>query len=249
MIPNIVFLLVGFIVGGVINVLADDLPARERPRSPHCPRCGHVHGPLRWLAITRLLSGGKCSDCDLPTRRRALSVEIGTGLLFAALPLFIDPLIDLVIYSIYVGILILVIVIDIEHRLILHVVTIPTTLFALVASYPITDNGPLLALTGAVGGFLFFFVIFLVGQRFFGPGALGFGDVTLSMTMGAMLGFQRVFFALILGIFLAGLWGVVSLLSGRMKLKGYFAYGPFLAIAGIVMIIWGNQIYSWLENL
>jgi prepilin signal peptidase PulO-like enzyme (type II secretory pathway) len=52
-----------------------------------------------------------------------------------------------------------------------------------------------------------------------------------------------------LGIFLAGLWGVVSLLSGRMKLKGYFAYGPFLAIAGIVMIIWGNQIYSWLENL
>ncbi len=248
MILSGVFLLIGILVGGLINVLADDLPARERPRIPHCPRCGYVNGPTRWLALSRRLLGGKCLDCGLSTRNRAIFVEIGTGLLFAVLPLFIEPIADLVIYSAYVGVLILVIVIDLEHRLILHAVTLPTTICALIASVPLTDNNPLLAVTGAVAGFLFFLVLFFLGQRLFGPGALGFGDVTLSMTMGAMLGLQRVFFALILGIFLAGLWAIVTLISGRMKLRGYFAYGPFLAIGGIVMIIWGNEIYNWISN-
>ncbi len=241
-----VFLLIGVLVGGLINVLADDLPARERPRIPHCPRCGYVYRPTRWLALSRRLLGGKCPECELRTRNRAIIVEIGTGLLFAVLPLFIDPVVDLVIYTAYVGVLILVIVIDIEHRLILNSVTRVATICALIASVPLTDNNPLLAVTGAVAGFLFFLILFFLGQRLFGPGALGFGDVTLSMTMGAMLGLQRVFFALILGIFLAGLWSIATLISGRLKLRGYFAYGPFLAIGGIVMIIWGNEIYNWL---
>lgn len=248
MIVSGVFLLVGLLVGGLINVLADDLPARERPRIPHCPRCGFVYGPSRWLALSRRLLGGKCPECELQTRNRAIVVEIGTGLLFAVLPLFIDPIADILIYSAYVGVLILVIVIDLEHRLILHAVTLPATVFALIASVPLSDNNPLLAATGALAGFLFFLILFFLGQRLFGPGALGFGDVTLSLTLGAMLGLQRVFFALILGIFLAGLWAILTLISGRMKLRGYFAYGPFLAIGGIVMIIWGNEIYKWISS-
>lgn len=245
---NLIFLIIGIIAGGVINVLADDLPERDKPRKPHCPRCGHRYGPGGWLALSRRITVGKCPDCGLAVRTRALVVEIITGILFAILPLFIEPLGDLVIYSFYIAVLILVIVIDIEHRLILHVVTFLATIIALIASTPLSDNSILLSVAGAIAGFLFFFVVFLVGQRFFGPGALGFGDVTLSMTMGAMLGFQRVFFALIFGIFLAGMWGILALLSGRMKLRSYFAYGSFLAVAGIVMIIWGNQIYEWIAN-
>jgi leader peptidase (prepilin peptidase)/N-methyltransferase len=243
-----VFLFIGIIVGGLINVLADDLPVREKPRAPHCPRCGYVYGPARWLALSRRILGGHCPDCDLATRKRALAVEICTALLFALLPLFIEPLADLIIYSVYVAVLILIIVIDVEHRLILHVVTVPTTIFALIASLFLTDNNPLLALAGAATGFLFFLVIYWIGQRFFGPGAFGFGDVTLAMTMGAMLGLQRVFFALIIGVLLAGLFAIVALVSGKLKLRGHFAYGPYLAIGGILMIIWGNEIYNWMSN-
>ncbi len=239
----VVFLIVGIIAGGLINVLADDLPARVNPRAPHCPRCGYVYRPSRWLALSRKVLGGQCPDCGLPTRKRAITVEIGTALLFAVLPLFIEPVVDLVIYAIYVGVLVLIIVIDLEHRLILHVVTIPTTIFALAASLLLTDNTIALAALGAAVGFFFFLIVFFIGQRLFGPGALGFGDVTLAMTLGAMLGFQRVFFALIFGVLLAGLFAIVALASGRLKLRGHFAYGPFLAIGGIVMIIWGNEIY------
>ena len=165
-------------------------------------------------------------------------------LLFAALPWLIEPAVDLIIYSIYIAVLVLVIVIDIEHRLVLHIVTFPITAFALVASWPLTDSGILLALVGAVVGFVFFFLAYLIGERFFGHGALGFGDVTLAMMMGSMLGFQRIFFALILGILLAGIWGAVALLTGRLSRRSHFAYGPFLALAGIIIIIWGNQIFD-----
>ena len=119
---------------------------------------------------------------------------------------------------------------------------------ALVASIPLSDNGPLLAAFGAVVGFIFFFLAYLLGRRLFGPGALGFGDVTMATMMGAMLGFQRIFFALVLGILLAGLWGLIVLLSRRGSRRTYFAYGPFLALGGMVMIIWGNQIYAWFTS-
>ncbi|UCG25294.1 MAG: prepilin peptidase [Chloroflexota bacterium] len=240
-----VFALLGLIAGGAINVLADDLPARIRPRRPHCPQCGHVYGPAGWLAIGRKIQGGACPQCGLVTRRRALLVELGTAMLYAVLPLLITPPLDLVIYSFYIAVLILIIVIDVEHRLVLHVVTLPTMVIALFASYPLEDNTIRLAVVGGAVGFILFFLAYLLGQRLFGPGALGFGDVTLATTMGLMLGFHRIFFALILGILLAGLWSLVGLLTGRISRRSYFAYGPFLAVAGIVMIIWGDRLYAW----
>lgn len=245
---NAFFAIIGLLTGGVINILADDLPARVRPRIPHCPRCGHVYGLGGWLAIGRAIQGGACPQCNFPTRRRAISVEIGTLLLFATLPWLITPAVDLVIYSIYIAVLILVIVIDLEHRLILHVVTFPTTAFALMASFLLTDNNIRLAIVGAASGFIFFYLAYLLGRRLFGPGALGFGDVTLATMMGAMLGFQRIFFALILGILLAGIYGLLALVSRRASRRTYFPYGPFLAIGGLTMIIWGDQIYHWVTG-
>lgn len=168
--------------------------------------------------------------------------------LFAALPSFISPALDLVIYSVFIAVLILIIVTDVEHRLVLHVVTFPSMAGALVASLVLTDSSPWLALAGGLVGFMFFYLAYLLGKRLFGPGALGFGDVTLATMMGLMLGFQRIFFALVLGILLAGLWSLLGLLSGRMSRKAYFAYGPFLALAGIVMIIWGDRFYAWFTN-
>lgn len=242
---NLIFALIGLLVGGLLNVLADDLPARIRPKRPHCPKCDHVYGPTKWLAVGRLLQGGKCPDCGLPTRRRAIWLEIGTALTFAALPSFIEPGLDLVIYTFYAAVLLLVIVIDIEHRLILHIVTFPTTVIALLASLVLSDNSIVSAVLGAAISYGFFYLAYVLGRRFFGAGAFGFGDVTLAMTMGAMFGIHRVIFALVLGVLLGGVWSVVGLATGRMSRFSYFAYGPFLAIGGLVTLIWGNAFLEW----
>jgi leader peptidase (prepilin peptidase)/N-methyltransferase len=242
----VLFAVVGIMVGILINVLADDLPARVKPRRPHCIQCGYEYEVRSWPAVgRRLMHGGRCPSCELPMRRRVLLVELLTPLLFALLPLLVSETADLFFGALYIAILILVIVIDIEHRLILHVVTIPSTVLAIVGSYFISSNAPLMAVAGAVFGFVVFFAFYWFGQRLFGPGALGFGDVTLAMTMGAMLGFPYIVFALIIGILLGGLITFLLILSGRLSLRSSVAYGPFLALAGIITVVWGEQILRW----
>ena len=108
----------------------------------------------------------------------------------------------------------------------------------------LSESSIWLALVGAALGFFLFFLAFLLGRRLFGSGALGFGDVMLAMMLGAMLGLQ-IIFVLILAVVLGGVYGLVGLLSGRLGRGSYFAYGPFLAVAGIVMIIWGSQFLDW----
>ena len=253
---HLLFLLLGLVVGLLINLLADVLPRRWRGKEyrwwpPTCPRCGHDYGPAGWWAIGRLfLHNGRCPNCALPTRPRVLMVEGGTAVLFAALPFFFTNPANLVINSLYIAILILVIVIDLEHRLILNVVTYPGTALALLGSVFLTDTQNTIgqAVVGAIVGFVLFYVAYWVGQLTFGPGALGYGDVKLSLMLGAMLGFHRIFFALMLGILLGGAVSLVLLASRRFSRDQYLPYGQYLALAGIIMLIWGVAFVDWYIN-
>lgn len=243
------FALLGLLTGGVINMLADQLPARERPGRPRCIQCRYEHRPSGWLAVgRRLWGGGRCPSCSLPTRSRALLVEGINALSFAILPFFVEEPANLLFGALYVAILILVIVTDLEHRLILHAVTVPGTLLALIGSIFISGNSLVFALLGAVVGFAVFFTFFWVGKILFGPGALGFGDVTLSTMLGAMVGFPAIVFALTLGVFLGGILTFLFMVLGRLSLRSHVAYGPYLALAGIVVIIWGEELFNWYLN-
>lgn len=248
MVLNIIFALIGLVTGIIINVLADDLPQRRRPTRPSCPQCEYKYSPGQWLAIGhRLWGSGRCPQCGHATRLRALLVEIGTVLLFASLPSLITHPVSLVVNAFYIAVLILVIVIDLEHRLILNAVTFPVTGLALLGSLvvPPEENTLLLAAAGALVGFLVFYATYWIGQLMFGPGALGFGDVKLAMAMGAMLGLHRILFGLMLAILLGGIISALLLLSRRFGRRTYLPYGQYMAIAAIVMLIWGRQIYMW----
>ena len=244
---NLIFAFIGLITGVLINVLADALPERARLQRPFCLQCGHVHAGLGVLALSRR----QCANCAAPTRKREWIVEGGTAVLFAALPSLIPEPRNLIVNSIYIAILLLVIVIDLENKLILNVVTFPATVLALAGSFIVTpdENNWKLALVGAAVGFVFFYVAYWLGTRLFGPGALGYGDVKLALAMGAMLGFHRIFFALTLAIFLGGVISVIVLLVNRkINTRTYLPYGQYLAIAAIIMLIWGVQIYQGYIN-
>lgn len=244
---NILFALIGLIIGVLINVLADALPERVRPQRPFCRQCGQIHDGLGLLALSRR----RCAHCGAPTRKREWLVEGGTAVLFATLPNLIPEPRNLIMNSIYIALLILIIVIDLENKLILDVVTLPATALALVGSFIVTpeENNWKLALVGAAVGFVFFFVAYWLGTRLFGPGALGFGDVKLALAMGAMLGFHRIFFALTLAVLLGGVSSLIILLVNRnVNKRTYLPYGQYLAAAAIVMLIWGVQIYQGYIN-
>ena len=240
--PSLWYFLAGIGIAILINALAEDLPRRIRQRLPHCPHCDQPYAPARWLALTR--RGVPCSQCGQPPPRRPIIVEAVTPLLFAALPWLVPHPVTRLFTALYCAVLILIIVIDLEHFLVLHIVTLPTTLLALLASTIIPDQNWRLALAGAGSGFLLFFLFYWVGQLLFGAGALGFGDVTLSLMLGAMLGFDRIFFALLLGILLGGVSSLVFI-GLRRRVHFHIPYGPYLAVAGILMLIWGRQVFLW----
>lgn len=242
----LLFALFGLLVGGVVNVLADDLPERIRPGLPHCSHCKTVYAPAGWLAVSRyLLHRGQCPQCGVVASRRPLLVELTLAILFAALPALIQPTFDLIVSALYLATLTLILVIDNEHRLILHIVTFPATLLALIASFFLSNNSPGLAVVGALIGFGFFYLLYWIAQLAYGPGALGFGDVTLAMTLGAMLGFPLVLFALVAGIILGFAVSLVFIFTGRYTRRTYVAYGVFLALGGMFMVIWGQQVLTW----
>ncbi len=245
----LIFALLGLITAVFINILADHLPEKQTPQMPYCLQCGHAYGAGGWLGIGRWLFGsGICPQCGQLERKRPPLVEIVTPILFALLPILFDDPRIWIVYAVYLAILILIIVIDLEHKLILNAVTYPSTIFAIAGALilPNSENSWPLALAGALFGFVVFFFLYWLGEKLLGAGALGFGDVKLAMLMGAMLGLHRIPFALTLGVVLGGVGTLLILLFNR-RVGRYTAlpYGQYLAAAAIFMIYWGTAVAAY----
>lgn len=230
-------------MGGLINILADDLPERRKPARPHCPQCGESYRPALYLGILRKATG-RCAACGAQERWRPALVEVGTGLLFAFLWAWSGGFsAQLLVYSVFFAIFGLILITDLEHRLILHIVTFPAIAFALLASFFTVT--PISALLGALAGFVVFFLIYLLGGLIFGAGAMGFGDVTLSTFIGAAVGFPMIIVALLDGILVGGIVSILLLLLRIRRIQSKVPYGPFLLIGGATTLLWGEQIVAW----
>ncbi|MBN1315267.1 MAG: prepilin peptidase, partial [Anaerolineales bacterium] len=189
-------IILGIFIGGLVNIFADDLPIREKPHTPHCNACSHPYRPSKWLGLIRLVGGGICPACDDKESRRSMLVELGMALAYVVLWNRHNALsLHLIANGVYFAVLVLIMITDLEHRLILHVVTFPAVLFALIASFWTVT--PISALVGMLLGFCFFLVVYWLGGWVFGAGAMGFGDVTLATFIGAAVGFPLVVVALL----------------------------------------------------
>ena len=260
----ITYSLLGLLIGGLLNVLADCLPRREPAGPPTCAFCGQSHPWSRWLAITGyLLARGRCSHCGARMPLRHLLTELITALLFAFLWQKYAPSPRLFFETLYTAIFVLLFVIDLEHRLVLHVTTLPAIALAITGSFFLNreDYNWRLALLGGAAGFLLVLGMYLFGRLFvrlmermrgqkIGEVAFGFGDVTLTTFIGLVVGFPNVFFALLLGIVLGGIGGAVYWLIKAMIRRDYsiftaIPYGPFLITGGWSLMIWGQEFLHW----
>lgn len=229
MIWTIIWAILGWVVGYVVNQISDYLPkARFAATMPSF----ELGVPGIW-GIFGQNQG----------RRRPLILEVSAIILFTALPSLIPNRINLIVNSFHIAVLLLIIVIDLENRLIFDIVTYPATILAVIGSLFVTsdENSLLLSLAGAAAGLVAFWLLYKIAQLAYGAesGALGAGDVKLAMLMGAMLGFHRIFFALFLGMILGGVISFLLLISRRVNRETALPYGQYLAAAAIIMLIWG----------
>ena len=253
----ILVVLLGLTTGGLINALGDSLPYLRKPAMPRCPHCGHARRPVAWLGlIARAARAWRCPECARPRGYRAITVELaavlGTMLLYWREP---SPA------SFWQGYLVgalflLIMVIDIEHRLILEVVTIPSMVIFGIIGIVDPARGFGKVLFGGLAGYAFVLILYFLGILFarimarvrgreLDEVVFGFGDVMLAGVIGLIVGWPGVIVALILGVFAAGLFSLIFMLVAIL-LRRYtpfmaIPYGPFL-ILGAAFIYYGGAV-------
>jgi leader peptidase (prepilin peptidase)/N-methyltransferase len=254
--------LVGWALGVLVNLLSDSLPISRRVEWPHCMACTAPRPILAWSAITARFTGSwTCDYCGVPIRNRNLVVEGIAALAVPALWVFHPPSVSFIPALIIGFVFFLITVIDIEHRLILHTVTLPSAVIFAVLGFLDPELGVKRTLLGGAFGFVIFLALYLLGTAFSrwagrrnaaasGEVALGFGDVTLATLIGLAVGFPGVIEALIRGILYAGIFSIAFLLFMVIRRK-YAAfmpipYGPFLILGALWVYLQG---WSSLERL
>ncbi|MBI4186338.1 MAG: prepilin peptidase [Chloroflexi bacterium] len=243
----IVFALLGTAIGSFLNVCIDRLPAGKsllRPPS-HCDTCQHRLSPKDLVPIfSYLWLRRRCRYCHAPITLRPFLVETGSGLLFAFLYWHYGPGIVLAVTAIYSSLFIVLAVIDLEHGLILNKIVYPAAAMALVIDVFLPQPG---IISGAIGGTIG--LVFLLLPALLYPSGMGWGDVKMAALIGLVTGFPLVLVALPLGAILGGVVAGGLLLLKVKKRKEAIPFGPFLSLATIVALLWGQQIVDWYVGL
>lgn len=240
------FALLGLLVGGLVNRLGTDLPTRRGVTHPHCPYCGQERPWWQWVSLPSCAIGrSKCPYCGAPIRLRYPLVEIGLALTYGYLWTLLGPSAKLFLYLAYGAIFAIILITDLERRLILNVVTYPAILLAIAASFITPEITWWSALAGGGIALVFFFVAALVGNTAFGSGALGGGDVKLALFIGLITGFPLIVEAIVLTIIIGAAISLLLIVTGLRSLRDHVPYGPFLVAGAAVTLLWGYPIADW----
>jgi len=264
----IMMFILGSIVGSFLNVCIYRLPRDKSPWRPRRSYCPHCHETIAWYDNIPLVSyfalGAQCRHCGSHISSRYVIVELLTAVMFTVtfgvlsargeIPVVIP------IYLALVCVLIIGSFIDIELRIMPNSITLGGMLLAPVLSILVPDLhnnlpfgrtfmltadplwGPLAAsLIGATVGASATWLSGVVGKLLFRREAMGLGDVKFMALLGGLLGWQQV----LLVFFLAPVFGaVVGLIHLMRTREHHIPYGPFLSVATVIAIFWGDKIFS-----
>jgi leader peptidase (prepilin peptidase)/N-methyltransferase len=243
--------LIGLVIGSFLNVCIHRLPRRTSIVSPgsQCPHCGYV---LRWYdnvpVLSYVLLGGRCRGCKARISARYPIVELITMAVFVAHGLVFGIDIMLVPRLLFACALIVLFAIDLEHHLLLDVITLPGIVVGLAFSL-LLPPGIQSAIIGVlVGGG----VLWLIGEayyRYAGEEGMGGGDVKMLAMIGAFLGWKLAVLTLVFSSLAGSLVGLLVIATRRGGMKYALPYGTFLAIGALVASLFGDQIVAWYTGL
>jgi len=226
-----------------VNYLSDVLPRHRKLIQPVCPECQAERGWRYYLTFS------PCDGCGARPPKRHWIVAVSIPILAVVQSYFPAPVLGVwggTLWLIYFS---LVVVIDLEHRLILHPVSLVGA--ALGMMFGIRAHGLTNTLIGAGAGFGIMLLFYFLGELFIRvlskrrgeeieEVALGFGDVNLAGVMGTLLGWPGVIGGIFLAVLLGGIASAIFLVIQlvRKKYQAYQAlpYGPFLVLSVFLLL-------------
>ena len=241
-------------------LLADDLKPTKadnteaefnlvKPNST-CPKCKTAIKPWQNIpVISWLLLKGRCASCSNPISVRYPIVEMLTAVLSLIVAYTFGVTEQALLYILITWVLVALTFIDIDHMLLPDQLTLPLVWLALIAAVMGITISPTDAIIGAACGYLSLWSVFWLFKLLTGKEGMGYGDFKLLAVFGALLGWQSLLTIVLLSSVVGAIIGI-ALLSIQGKDKATpIPFGPYLAIAGWVTLLWGTQIQVFYFNL
>ena len=221
----------------------------SKPRS-RCNNCGHM---ITWYenvpVISWLILRGKCSTCSTSISARYPLIEALTALLGGFIGWQYGLGLEGAGLLLLTWSLIALTFIDIDHQLLPDRITLPLVWLGLLLNTQEAFTPLSSAVWGAAIGYLSLWTVYWVFKLLTGKEGMGYGDFKLLAAIGAFGGVA----VLPLTILLSSVVGVVLTLAisatGKRSASEPLPFGPYLAIAGWVAIIWGGEINAWYLGL
>lgn len=265
--------LFGLLVGSFLNVVAyrlpimmqlrwreecDELMGSEAPDVPSpfnlsvprsaCPKCGHqITAAENIPVISYLLQGGKCRGCSTRISVQYPAVELLTGIVSIVVAMKFGFTWQCLFALILCWTLIALAMIDLKTQLLPDDLTLPLLWLGIIVNIPehglFTDLKS--SVIGAVAGYLILWIVFQVFKLITGKEGMGYGDFKLLGALGAWMGWQVLPMIILLSSLVGTVVGIALALAKRKAEGAPIPFGPFLAAAGFIALIWGEQLTRW----
>lgn len=237
-------------------------PSPEAPAAPTetfnlaqpastCPNCGHL---IRWYENIPLISyflilGGKCSSCKSAISLRYPLIELATALIsgFIVWQLGFNLAAFAVIF--FSWCLIALTAIDTDHQLLPDKITLPLLWIGLILnSFDYFTSLPS-ALWGAVLGYLSLWSVYWLFKLLTGKEGMGYGDFKLLAALGAWAGADMLPLIILVSSLIGAIVGGLMIAFSRHESQTPIPFGPYLAGAGWVALLWGDGLTGWYLQL
>jgi leader peptidase (prepilin peptidase)/N-methyltransferase len=172
-------------------------------------------------------------------------VEVLTALLFAGTVHRFGLSPATAVLLAFLGGLVVVSFIDLDHHVIPNVVTLPGIPLGLLAGAVLGDPPLLDRLLGTLAGAGFLYLVLLYGGVLYGQDAMGEGDLNLIALIGAFVGWRGVIVTILVGCLAGSAAGLSLIALRRIGRRQHIPFGPFLSLGAVVALFWGDAIVRW----
>ena len=243
----LVFIL-GIIIGSFLNVCIYRIPREESIVFPssHCTYCSHT---LAWYDLIPMLSflslRGKCRYCGGDISPQYPIIEILNGIFYIFTFYYFGFTLEALFYSLIINILLVITVIDFNEQIIPDGLVL--SIFIITVAYRFTAyflfETPIYlwnSLLSLLSGGLLFFIIAVASN-----GGMGGGDIKLIAVLGFIQGLKKTLLNILLSFLIGAFVSIILLLLKKKGRKDAIAFGPFINIAFIITLFFGDLIIIW----
>ncbi|MGQ9499664.1 MAG: prepilin peptidase [Dissulfurimicrobium sp.] len=244
--------LLGLCLGSFLNVCIYRIPQGRSIVKPGsaCMKCGHR---LAWWEnipiVSFIILRARCRSCGAGIPLQYPLVETLTGLIITLLWRKFNLTADFFIYSCFAATLIIITFIDLEHQIIPDILSLPMIALGLISSFFLADLNWYDSIIGALlgGG-----ALYLVASGYYlltHKEGMGGGDIKLLAMIGAFLGWKAIPLVIFISAGIGSVIGVSLILIHKAERRTAIPYGPFLAFAALISLLYGREITIWYSNI